>query len=135
MKHVLLLTGTLTLTALPASQLEMASTPGARHALAAQAAFPLSAAAATGDPVVLGNPNVADAATSITNTTSGGTAVVANGAGTGYGVEADSSGGAGTFSWSISPPSWWDPASDGPYTGVFGWSPAHPAAPSCRRSR
>jgi hypothetical protein len=104
----------------------LAAAAGGAAALAAQAALPLTAMAADPNDVVLGSPNTATTTTSITNSTNGGTAFAGSGTGTGFGVQATSEGGAGSFSWSVSAPGWFDPALDGPYTGAFGWSPAHP---------
>jgi hypothetical protein len=103
----------------------LAAAAGGAAALAAQAALPLSAVAADPNDVVLGSPNTATTATTITNSTDGGTAFAGSGTGTGYGVQATSGGGAGSFSWSIAAPDWWDP-SFGAYTGAFGFSPTFP---------
>ena len=98
---------------------------GGAAALAAQAALPLSAAAASGDPVLAGSDNTAGAATSLTNTTSGQLAFKATANGLGAGLAGSSSGSAGVAGFSISE-SGAASAEDTSYTGVYGWSPAHP---------
>jgi hypothetical protein len=103
----------------------LAAAAGGAAALAAQAALPLTAMAADPNDVVLGSPNTATTTTSITNSTDGGTAFAGSGTGTGYGVQATSEGGAGSFSWSIVAPDWWEPGF-GAYTGAFGFAPTFP---------
>ena len=104
----------------------LAAAAGGAAALAATAALPLTAAAADPNDVVLGTANTATAKTSVTNTTDGGTGFAGTGTGTGYGLEGTSSGGVGSFSWSVNAPTWWNAEEHGPYTGVFGYAPAHP---------
>jgi hypothetical protein len=98
---------------------------GAAGALAAQAALPLTAAAApSGMMTEQDNPTVAT--TSITDSGTDSTAFAshATGTGSGYGVEATSTGGGGLVGWSVSPPDagWFLPAHT-KYTGVFGSAP------------
>jgi hypothetical protein len=103
----------------------LAAAAGGAAALAASAALPLTAMAANDDPVLLGHTdNNATASTGITNSTADSTAFAASAAGTGYGLEGSSSGGAGILGWSISAPTL-DPV-DAAYTGVWGWSPTAP---------
>jgi hypothetical protein len=103
----------------------LAAAAGGAAALAAQAALPLTAVAADPNDVVLGTGNSATTTTSITNTADGGTAFAGAGTGEGYGLQGTSTGGAGSFAWSIAAPDWWDP-SFGAYTGAFGFSPTFP---------
>src|SRR6476660_9452856 len=101
----------------------LAAAAGGAAALAASAALPLSAMAATGDPVMLGSENTATATrTSINNSTDNVDAFAAEAAGTGFGLTGSSTGGAGIVGWSISAPAL-DPV-DTAYTGIFGFSPA-----------
>lgn len=103
----------------------LAAAAGGAAALAAQAALPLTAMAADPNDVLLGGPNASTATTSITNSTSNSTAFSAAAVGTGYGVEATSTGGAGSFAWSITAPDWWL-VEYGAYTGAFGYAPTLP---------
>jgi hypothetical protein len=103
----------------------LAAAAGGAAALAASAALPLSVAATDPNDVVKGADNSTTATTSITNATADSTAFAGAAAGTGYGLQGTSAGGAGLFAWSISAPPTWAP-SDGSYTGVYGWSPASP---------
>jgi hypothetical protein len=101
----------------------LAAAAGGAAALAAQAAMPLAAAAANGDPVLLGTANDETATTSVANATadSDGFAVTASGPGirstsdTSTGVYGVAVSGAGAAS-----------NAETAYTGVYGWSPAHP---------
>src|SRR3954447_2262761 len=107
----------------------LAAAAGTAAAFAAQAALPLTAGAADGDPVLQGTPNATTADTSITDSGAGSTAVAGNarGTGAGYGVLGTSTGGGGIVGWSISPPdvAWFTPDLTS-YTGVFGSAPSHP---------
>lgn len=101
---------------------------GAAGALAAQAALPLAAAAASANMMTeVDNPTTAD--TSITDSGADSTAFSchATGTGSGYGIEATSTGGGGVVGWSVSPPDagWFLPELTS-YTGVFGSAPTHP---------
>jgi hypothetical protein len=81
--------------------------------------------AANGGPVLLGDAtNEATSTTMITNSTIDNTAFSAAAAGTGFGLQGSSTGGAGILGWSITAPTL-DPV-DAAYTGVWGWSPAAP---------
>jgi hypothetical protein len=99
---------------------------GAAGAIAASAVLPLTAAAAAGDPVLQENDNATAATTSITNATVDSIAFGGNGAGTGYGVEGTSAGGAGVSGWSVSAPGEPFLPEYTAYTGVFGSSPTAP---------
>ncbi|MFL5675060.1 MAG: hypothetical protein ACJ779_08640, partial [Chloroflexota bacterium] len=63
----------------------LAAAAGTAAAFAAQAALPLTAGAADGDPVLQGTPNATTADTSITDSGVGSTAVAGNATGTGSG--------------------------------------------------
>ena len=95
----------------------LAAAAGGAAALAASAAMPLSTLAHDTDDLALNTDNPTTATTSISNVTTGST-----------GFEASSTGGAGSVSWSITESPFFVPADDGPYTGVFGFSPAGPDA-------
>ncbi len=101
----------------------LAAAAGGAAALAANAALPLTAAAATGEDMVLGTANTADATTSIENTTDGSTAFHATAAGQGFGVHSFSSGAAGVYATSVD-----ETGAAGAelteFTGVYGWSAA-----------
>jgi hypothetical protein len=101
----------------------LAAAAGGAAALAASAALPLTAAAADPNDVVKGVNNATTATTSITDSTADSNAFAASATGTGNGVQATSTGGAGVFAWSVSTPPWWSPT-DGAFTGIFGHSPA-----------
>lgn len=103
----------------------LAAAAGGAAALAASVALPAGVAAHDSDDVGLGIDNPATATTSITNATGGSDAFGAAATGTGFGLRGTSDGGVGAFAWSVTAPGWFDPASDGPYTGVFGFSPAN----------
>jgi hypothetical protein len=100
---------------------------GAAGALAAQAALPLTAAAAPAN-MQTETDNLTSALTSVTNSGADSTAFAchATGTGTGYGIEATSVGGGGIVSWSHEPPdsAWFSPE-DVYFTGVFGYAPLH----------
>lgn len=104
----------------------LAAAAGGAAALAASAALPLTTMATNGDTVLVGQAHDAEATTSIKNTTADSKAFTAEAAGTGFGLEGSSAGGAGIVGWSISSPPL-DPI-DGSYTGVYGWSPTGNAA-------
>jgi hypothetical protein len=106
----------------------LAAAAGGAAALAASAALPLTTLAADGDPVLLGDSlnNTATQTTSITDSTLGSNAFAVSAAGTGVGLLGSSTGGAGIVGWSISSSPYFDPAADGPYTGIYGWAPAGP---------
>lgn len=91
----------------------LAAAAGGAAALAANAAMPLTALAADGDPVVLGQSNAATSTTSIDAT---GIAAALLGTSTGaagvYAVSVDGTGAAAIENTS--------------YTGVYGWSPSTP---------
>lgn len=103
----------------------LAAAAGGAAALAASAALPLTAMAANGDSVLLGQDNNAvTGRTSISNPTDTIDAFAAQATGTGFGLTGSSTGGAGIVGWSISSPNL--PPADGAYTGIYGWSPAGP---------
>jgi hypothetical protein len=107
----------------------LAAAAGTAAAFAAQAALPLTAGAADGDPVLQGGDNATTADTSITDSGAGSTAITGNATGTGfgYGVLGSSTAAGGVVGWSVSPPdiAWFVPEYTA-YTGVFGSSPSHP---------
>jgi hypothetical protein len=103
----------------------LAAAAGGAAALAAQAALPLSAAAASGDPVLAGTANTADASTSLTMTTADQLAFKATANGFAAGLAGSSSGSAGVAGFSISEEGAAS-AVETSYTGVYGWSPAPP---------
>jgi hypothetical protein len=63
--------------------------------VAARLGQPAALRAATDDPVLAGNANTADAATSVENTTAGGTSLIGHSAGAGVGVQGDAATGSG----------------------------------------
>ena len=73
-------------------------------ALAASAALPLGVSAADPDDVVKGEDNATTATTSITNGTADSNAFEGAAAGTGFGVQGSSTGGAGVVGWSVEAP-------------------------------
>jgi hypothetical protein len=105
----------------------LAAAAGAAGAFVAQAALPLTAAAAPANMQTEQN-NVTTAMTSITDSGADSTALAvhATGTGTGYGLEATSLDAGGVVGWSISAPdpAWFQPAFTA-YTGVFGSAPAY----------
>ena len=103
----------------------LAAAAGGAAALAAQAALPLTAMAADGDPVLIGAPNLATATTHINNNADASDAFHATSVGLGIAVFGQSSQSSGVRGISV----------DGleaatanvtTYTGVYGWSPAYP---------
>ena len=105
----------------------LAAAAGGAAALAATAAMPLTALAATGDDMIVGQANTADATTSLANSTSGSDAFAATASGLGTALKGTSTGTAGV----------WGVGTDGTgaataasaaYTGVYGWSPTNPDA-------
>jgi len=103
----------------------LAAAAGGAAALAASVALPAGVAAHDSDDLQVGVDNPTTATTSITNATGGSDAFGAAATGTGFGLRGTSDGGVGAFAWSVSAPGWFDASSDGPYTGVFGFSPAN----------
>jgi hypothetical protein len=103
----------------------LAAAAGGAAALAAQAALPLTAMAANGDPVLAGNANAATATTTITNSAADSDGFGVSSTGLGIGVDGNSTGTAGVRGISISGA---DAASNAElaYTGAYGWSPAFP---------
>jgi hypothetical protein len=108
----------------------LAAAAGAAGAVVANAALPLTVAAAPAN-MQTESDNATGATTSVTDSGTASTALAghATGTGAGYGLEGTSLGAAGVFAWSVSSPtSWWvDPAFDPvftQFTGVFGGSPA-----------
>ena len=113
----------------------LAAAAGGAAALAAQAALPLTAMAADPNDVVLGSANRHDDATSDHEFGGWRRRLRCGGRpGSAYGVEATSTGGAGSFAWSMSAPPWWDRQQHGPYTGAYGYvsdtSPIRTSLPS-----
>jgi hypothetical protein len=102
----------------------LAAAAGGAAALAASAALPLAAVAHDPDDVQKGTDNPTTATTSITDATADSNAFTSAAAGTGFGLQGSSGGGAGVVGWSISAPLL-DPV-DTAYTGIYGWSPAAP---------
>lgn len=100
----------------------LAAAAGSAAALAATAALPLAASAADPNDVVAGADNPTTATTSVSNATTDSIGLGGNATGTGYGVQATSTGGAGLLAWSISGPPGLDPANVS-YTGAYGWAP------------
>src|SRR4029079_7330470 len=88
-------------------------------------ALPLTTLAADPNDVVMGTDNPTTATTSVTNSTANSDAFAAAAAGTGFGLEGSSAGGAGIVGWSISASPYMTPT-DGSYTGISGWAPASP---------
>jgi hypothetical protein len=103
----------------------LAAAAGGAAALAASAALPLGVAAHDADDLQLGVDNPTTATTSVSNATADLNAFGAAATGAGIGIESSSTGGAGVVGWSISASPFFDPAEDGEFTGVFGYSPAH----------
>ncbi|MFL5683637.1 MAG: hypothetical protein ACJ77V_07075 [Chloroflexota bacterium] len=107
----------------------LAAAAGTAAAFAAQAALPLTAGAADGEPVLQGSSNATTADTSITDSGADSIAIAGNATGTGfgYGVLGTSTGAGGVIGWSVAPPdvAWFTPDLTS-YTGVFGSSPSHP---------
>jgi hypothetical protein len=107
----------------------LAAAAGTAAAFAAQAALPLTAAAAVGDPMLMGVDNATTTDTSVTDSGAGSTAITghATGTGFGYGVLGTSTAAGGVIGWSVAPPdvAWFLPEYTG-YTGVFGSAPSHP---------
>ncbi|MFL5644543.1 MAG: hypothetical protein ACJ78L_04255, partial [Chloroflexota bacterium] len=79
----------------------LAAAAGTAAAFAAQAALPLTAGAADGDPVLQGAVNATTTETSITDSGADANALAGNatGTGAGYGVLGTSAGGAGVVGW------------------------------------
>lgn len=106
----------------------LAAAAGAAGAFAANAAMPLTAAAAPAN-MQTESPNFTTLETSITDSGADSNAFASNATGTGfgYGLLGTSAGGGGVVGWSVSEPSntWFDPDLTG-YTGVFGYSPTNP---------
>lgn len=106
----------------------LAAAAGAAGAFAANAALPLTAAAA---PVNMQteSPNPTTAETSITDSAAASNAFVSNatGTGSGYGLLGTSASGGGVVGWSVTAPdgTWFTPDVTG-YTGVFGSAPTNP---------
>ena len=106
----------------------LAAAAGAAGAFAANAAMPLTAAAA---PVNMQTEqdNVTVATTSVTDSGANSNAFEAHatGTGSGYGLYGTSLGAGGVVGWSVSVPdaSWFTPDVTG-YTGVFGSAPTNP---------
>jgi hypothetical protein len=122
----------------------LAAAAGGAAALAANAAMPLTALAADGDPVILGTTNTSTATTSISNTagsptlgvsaTISGDAIIAGSdagtavtgfSDTGLGVLGSSNAAAGVYATSVSGANA-APIEATNYTGVYGWSPTAP---------
>ena len=122
----------------------LAAAAGGAAALAAHAALPLTAVAANGDPVLLGEVNAATLDTTIENTGTGhGLVVTTPGNGTGVvgssvqgtGVSAYSGSNFGLLASSVSAAAVYATSVDGAdaltvedtnYTGVYGWAPTAP---------
>jgi hypothetical protein len=108
----------------------LAAAAGGAAALAASAALPLTAVATDPNDVALGMNNVPNpmGTTSVDTTIAADvTAFVGKAFGNGFGLHGSSTGAAGVFGWSVSPPPSFDPVNTA-YTGIYGWSPAAPTA-------
>ncbi len=103
----------------------LAAAAGGAAALAVSAAMPLTAAAHDADDLQLGVDNPTAATTSVSNSAAD-TAFGAAATGTGFGLQGSSTGGAGIVGWSINASPFFVPATEGPYTGIFGYSPQNP---------
>jgi hypothetical protein len=110
----------------------LAAAAGAAGALAANAAMPLTAAAAPTNLQTETN-NLTTADTGITDSGAASTAFAGNatGTGSGYGLLGTSAGAGGVVGWSVVAPdgSWFLPEYTS-YTGVFGSAPTNPDANS-----
>jgi hypothetical protein len=100
----------------------LAAAAGGAAALAAQAALPLTAAAATGEPLELGTGNVATTATTLHQETADIDSFWSSGAGFGTGVQGSSTAGSGILGWSVTDEGS-APGADRASTGVYGWAP------------
>jgi hypothetical protein len=102
----------------------LAAAAGGAAALAATAAMPLTALADTGDPVIAGQANTADATTSLANSATGSDGFVATATGLGAGLIGSSTESAGVIGTSVD-----DTEAalrdDTVYTGVYGWAPTN----------
>ena len=103
----------------------LAAAAGGAAALAAQAALPLTVAAADGDPVLIGNANLATDTTHINNNTDGSNGFHATSVGLGIAVHGQSTLSSGVRGTSVNE---LDAATPNvtTYTGVYGWSPESP---------
>jgi hypothetical protein len=101
----------------------LAAAAGGAAALAAQAALPLTAAAANGEPLTLGTGNEATTATTLHQTTPDIASFWSNAAGLGFGLQGSSAAGAGIVGWSVTD----EGAASSQQvtsTGVYGWAPS-----------
>ena len=100
----------------------LAAAAGGAAALAASAALPLTAAAANGDPLLIGTANAGTAPTTLDNATDGSTGFKVTAVGAAAAVESFSSGAAAVYAYSMNGDNV-VPIANTNFTGVYGFSP------------